>query len=285
VSYEKQVYKVTATQIETNFQGISELMSFYGFASKFSNSAIELNLMGVNHIDANLSAVIMALAHKLKYDFRNKVFVEIPNHMHIFFRNGLITHLSGKGNLEVYDNRESTIPLRAFDKEEDDNYCIYLKREFFNHRGLDNLSKTVKDNLQSHFSEVFINVGQHANPILPIYSCGQYFPDKKILKFTLIDLGSGFASKIKDKTAGKISDDKSAIIWATEGLNTTKNFSESGPGGLGLKEIKKYCVNNNGSLHICSGYGYVNMLKDTTMEHNLKTPLQGSIINLIFRNI
>lgn len=285
MQYNKQVYKISVPTIETNFQGIEELMKFYGFASQFTFASIELDLTSVNHIDANLSALIMALAHKLKHSNKIWIFILFPSHMNVFFRNGLISHLKGEGNLNIYgDNRESTIPLRAFDKDDDDNYCRYLKNEFLGHRGLDNLSRSIKDNLQSHFSEIFTNVALHANPLLPIYSCGQYFPEKNVLKFTLIDLGNGFLEKIGHKTNGNIKDDKSAIIWATQSLNTTKD-SNFGPGGLGLKELKKYCENNNGSFHICSGSGYVNMIGNKTVEYNLKTPLNGSLINLIFRNI
>jgi hypothetical protein len=286
VQSNKQVYKISVLTIETNFQGIDELIKFYGFASQFNYTSIELDLTSVNHIDANLSALIMALAHKLKHKNKNWIFIQFPPHMNVFFRNGLISHLKGEGNSNTYgDNRESTIPLKAFDKEEDDNYCRYLKSEFLGHRGLDYLTRTVKDNLQDHFLEVFINAVQHANPILPIYACGQYFPEKNILKFTLIDLGCGFLQKINEKTNGTVIDDKSAIVWATESLNTTKNKAVFGPGGTGLKNLKKYCALNNGSFHICSGNGYVNMIGDKTVEYNLKTPLQGSLINLIFRNI
>ena len=105
---DKQVYKINSTSIETNFQGIDELMKFYGFASQFSNTSIELDLTSVNHIDANLAAIMMALAHKLKHTCRNWVFIQFPSHMNVFFRNGLITHLQGKGNESAYgDNRES----------------------------------------------------------------------------------------------------------------------------------------------------------------------------------
>lgn len=286
MSNNKQFYKINALLIETNYQGIDELMKFYGFASQFTYASVELDLTSVNHIDANLSALIMALAHKLKHKNKNYIFIQFPSHMNVFFRNGLISHLKGDGNLNIYgDIRESTIPLKAFDKEDDDNYCRFLKSEFLGHRGLDNLTKTVKDNLQNHFLEVFINAVQHANPLFPLYACGQYFPEKNILKFTLIDLGCGFLQKINEKTNGAVNDDKSAIVWATESLNTTKNKAVSGPGGLGLKELKKYCSSNNGSFHICSGSGYVNMIGNKTIENNLKIPLQGSLINLIFRNI
>lgn len=111
------------------------------------------------------------------------------------------------------------------------------------------------------------------------------FPKKRILKFTLVDLGEGFLKKIFEKTNQEIKTDNSAIIWSTYDLNTTKDTAKFGPGGTGLKELKKYCEDNNGSLHICSNSGYVNFMKNHTMEHTLQHPMYGSFINLIFRNI
>lgn len=101
----------------------------------------------------------------------------------------------------------------------------------------------------------------------------------------MVDLGEGFYKKIALKTEGAVKSDKDAILWATYNLNTTKDVVTFGPGGTGLKEIKKYCANNNGSLHICSGSGFVNFICDKTVENNLKTPLNGSLVNLIFRKL
>jgi hypothetical protein len=100
-----------------------------------------------------------------------------------------------------------------------------------------------------------------------------------------VDLGVGFLKKISITTNGKVNNDRSAIIWATEGLNTTKDKIVFGPGGTGLKDLKSYCSANNGSFHICSGTGYVNMIGNKTLEHTLKTPFPGTIINIILRNI
>lgn len=127
-----------------------------------------------------------------------------------------------------------------------------------------------------------MNAIEHANIKHPIFACGQYFPEKNLLKFTLVDLGDGFLKKISIKTNGKINDYKSAIVWATTDTNTTR---DNNLGGTGLKDLKKYCDDNNGSLHICSGDGYVNFLKDKTFESKLKTPLDGSLINIILRKI
>lgn len=240
----------------------------------------------MNTLDANLGALLGAIAYKLKTENKVKVFLLLPDHMGVFFRNGLVAHLSGNGNENKYeDTRQSTIPLTSFSQDEDDKFSHYLKNDFFGHRGLDELTMAVKKNLRGHFEEVFVNVGLHANTTHPVFTCGQYYPETRVLKFTLVDLGEGFLKKISKQTNGSIAKDNEAIIWATEGLNTTKDIKTFGPGGMGLKELKRYCEDNNGSFHICSGANYVNFVKNQTYTYPLPEPLAGSMINLIFRGI
>lgn len=282
----QNIHTISSLSLETNHIGVGELMQFYSYAKTLSYTSVILNISPTNHVDANLSALILALSTRLQLDRKVRLFVELGDGKGVFFRNGLISHLQGNGNDNKYpDERESTIPLTTFSPDEDEKYCNYLRNDFFSHRGLDNVPRRIKDFLHNHYLEVFTNVGLHANTSLPVYTCGQYFPDKKQLKFTLIDLGDGFLKKIYKSTNGKVSDDKTAILWATEGINSTKDKNLYGPGGTGLKEIKKYCNENNGSLHICSGSGYVNMMGNKTFEYNLRTPFPGSIINIIMRNV
>lgn len=282
----KPTYTVILIELETNHIGVSEILKFYAFAKQYKYTSVQLNISRVNTMDANLSALVLAIAHKLKVENKVYVFVLLADHMNVFYRNGLISHLAGKGNANQYeDNRQSTIPLTSFSNTEDEKFCQYLRRDFFGNRGLENLSNTTKTNLSTHFEEIFVNVVLHANTGFPIFTCGQYFPEKRMLKFTLVDLGEGFLKKINQKTNGVVTTDNAAILWATYNLNTTKDVITFGPGGTGLKEIKKYCEKNKGSLHLCSGKGYVNFLKDKTMEHNLQQPFNGSLVNLIFRNI
>jgi hypothetical protein len=286
MSFRNSIYTIERLSLETDHIGVGELQKFYSSARTFSNCTITLNISPLNHVDANLSAMILAIAYKLRRERNLRLFIELGDGKGVFFRNGLISHLQGNGNINKYvDERKSTIPLSTYYPSQDEEYCQYLRSDFFSHRGLDNLSKTTKESLINHYIEVFSNVGMHAGTNHPVFTCGQFFPEKNVLKFSLIDLGVGFLKNIYEFTDGKITDDKSAIIWATEGINTTKNKSVYGPGGTGLKLIKKYCNENNGSLHICSGIGYVNMLNNKTLEYNLATPFPGSMINIIMRKI
>ena len=282
----KNLYTIKCLSLETDHFGVNEILKFYNYANRLSYASVNFNISPTNHVDANLSALILAITHKLQSERKVRLYLETGQGKGVFFRNGLISHLQGNGNNNKYfDDRRSTIQLTSFYPDKDEDYCNYIRYDFLNHRGLDNVPRKVKEALKSHYIEVFTNVGIHANTTYPVFTCGQYFPDKNVLKFTLIDLGQGFLKKIKIQTNGKISNDKSAIIWATEGINTNKDKNVFGPGGTGLKEIKAYCNKNNGSLHICSGSGYVNLMNNRTFEYNLTTPFPGSMINIILRKI
>lgn len=50
-------------------------------------------------VDANLSALILAIAHKLQAENKVSVFVLLGDHMGVFVRNGLINQSSAAGNI------------------------------------------------------------------------------------------------------------------------------------------------------------------------------------------
>ena len=278
--------KPGSNSIETNSIGIAEILSFYKKASSSPLSKVVYDLNGLTLFDGNLSAFLLAIIHRLKSLHRKYVFVEIPSHINVLFRNGLVAHLAGAGNNNKYeDDRKSTIPLKSFDLNEDENFSNYLQVDFFGHRGMDDISHSTKKNLRTQFIEVFNNVQIHSNAQHPMFACGQYFPQQGILKFTMADLNDGFLRKIQINTNGEITTDKGAIEWSLLSNNTTKDFTIYGPGGTGLKDLKKYCETNDGSLQIISGINMSTFVKGRIVNNRLESNYQGAVVNLIFRNL
>jgi hypothetical protein len=282
------VIKPACSFIETNSTGVAEILSFYNKACTCPNANITYNLTELSNFDANLSALLLAVIHKLKKDHRKYIFVEVPKHMNVLFRNGFVSHLSGKGNSNQYtDDRESTIPLRSFDMTDnaDEYFSSYIHKDFFGHRGLVSLTKTTKGNLCTQFVEIFNNVQIHSNTTYPMFSCGQYFPEQGMLKFTMVDLGDGFLKKIYSHTKGEVTTDTKAIEWALANTNTTKDFEVYGPGGTGLKDLKTYCEANNGSLQIASGSNMLTFVKGKIVDNRLPNAFKGALVNLVFRGL
>ena len=85
---------------------------------------------------------------------------------------------------------------------------------------------------------------------------------------------------------GAIKTDLEALRWSVTDNNSTKDVDLYGPGGTGLKELKNYCSENNGSFQICSGKGFLYVTNAGELStYQLEHSLSGSLINVIFRNI
>src|SRR5690606_24535019 len=125
------------------------------------------------------------------------------------------------------------------------------------------------------FLELFCNVQKHARTESPIFACGQFYPNMKRLCFTLVDMGVGYFQPIHEFTNRDVKTPSEAIMWALKG-NTTKVGT---PGGLGLKEIQKFCTESGSTFVIISGGAYWTnfQLFPTTVK-----PFCGTIVNVIF---
>jgi len=49
---EQKIFTIRQNSIETNSQGISELLNFFRWANNFANTKVTFNLSPVNHVDA-----------------------------------------------------------------------------------------------------------------------------------------------------------------------------------------------------------------------------------------
>lgn len=278
-------YSPSLLEIKTDKIGIEQLLDYYSFYSFRRQNGCKLDLTSIDSMDANLSAIVLALNRKLALQFGYYPKLTVGSGQGIFFRNGLISHINGDGNNNKYpDDRDSTVPLRTYGQNEYDDFERYIGVDFLKHRSVEHISHALKKDLKHHYLEIFTNVGLHANTSEAIFTCGQYFPAQSILKFTLVDIGDGFLPPINRATSGKITDSKTSIVWAATDFNSTKD-PQFGPGGSGLKELRTFCDKNNGSLQICSGDGYVTFIKGKAIEQKLKHKFPGAIVNVILRGI
>ena len=114
----------------------------------------------------------------------------------------------------------------------------------------------------------------HSRTRLGIFSCGQLFPRKGLLNFTVADLGVGIRQNIQDY-AGLDLAAEDAIVWATEENNTTRRGPI--PGGLGLKLLREFIELNGGCLQIVSVAGFWQTENGTVSTARLGHPFPGTV--------
>jgi hypothetical protein len=278
-------------RFDTTYEGYLSLTRFYQNCKKHQNCRIEIDLSLLNWIDANLCGLWLAMIRDLKAEnnldfniaslyyadkFKNEA------KFNILLRNGFIVALRGMDEIleEDWDDRKSTIGVRFFSVDECDNFVNYFESQFLNHRGC-NLLENDKEDLYMAYCELFANYEIHAHTQNPVYVCGQFYPQKKQLVFSMTDLGVGFLDNISMFTQGVINDPITSVEWALKKGNSTKTDAK---GGSGLSTIDEFCRQKNGNLHIITNgvYTEYNYQKNQRTYNYLPEIFKGTTVHLIF---
>jgi hypothetical protein len=272
-------------KISTDYSGYNQLSKFYHYCLTVDhNSTINIDFSNVSFFDGNLSALLLAIVYYLKKNYNHTFTTDanvIKERFEVLLRNGFIN--TGE---PVSDNRKSTVPIHAFDCNDKEGFYNYIETELLLHRGIpSSLINSLRDRIIEDLLEIFCNTNHHANTQDPFFVGGQFYPTKGLLKFTMVDLGSGFLPRIHQVTRGRVSTNLDSILWALEG-NSSKTVLDNCPGGLGLKGIYNYCKNNKGTLQIISNNGFWSSEYENTIferGRTLQTPFLGTTINLFFK--
>ena len=146
-------------------------------------------------------------------------------------------------------------------------------------RGLPIMPEQLLRNTRDSLYEIYNNVLEHSESQYGLFTCGQYFPAKERLKFTITDLGIGFQECVNKNLKLEVDmSSEQAIIWATDG-NTVKE----GAGGLGLKHIITFLKSNKGDLHIVSYDTYAIVISGKLTCRKLPKRFPGTSITVEIR--
>lgn len=254
------------------------LFSLYNAYKEFTPSDLLLDLSHVSFIDANLCATLDAIFYLLNKDAGHRFYIdprEIEEKFEIFIRNGFVRPNSKE--IKEIDSNDSAIRLTRFTCDSDVNFVNFLENSLFSNKAFKNMPR-IKSEILDHFCEIFSNIGLHARTKDPVFACGQFYPTKRILKFTLVDLGIGFFNPIRDFKGNEIKIPSDAIDWALKEGNTTKTDAT---GGSGLSRLKRYCQEKGHTFQIITdGVCWTNGTGALNYWEMEKFP--GTTINLEF---
>ena len=267
-------------ELITNSQGIKHILNWYHEAKKHHNSLIKTCCSNLDWIDANLAALWSALIHRLKKDNNNRFFSDenlLSKRFSILFRNGF-TAVDGNSQ----KHRGTFIQNASFGPADSEAFSNYIETELLGQQQMSKLPAALRGLLESNLYELYQNVFRHAGTNEPFFVCGQYFPKRKELVVSMVDLGQTFLPPIFRTTQGKISTQRDAIDWALQGNSELGNEG----GGLALKCINDYFGKTGHCLQIVTG----NAFWDSSCIGSLLGPhrelvaeLPGTMVNLIFQ--
>ncbi|MDD4556239.1 MAG: hypothetical protein PHE89_02775 [Alphaproteobacteria bacterium] len=237
-------------RINLDYRSINHLISLDNELQKMMLTNIEIDITKTSFFEASLCSIFSAILRRsiekngLNISFRHNN----NNVMKLLNKNGFF----GK----VQDVNGTIIPLKKFDKNENENFLKYVSEHLKAETNKFPFTKDIADEIRINLGEIFSNCEIHTQT-KQVYTCGQLFPNVHEFSFSLTDTGEGIPNLVSQKKG--IEDPIEAIKWALDKGNTTKTDNI---GGLGLKRLKDSILKRNGTLIIISNNVYYDAIND-----------------------
>ncbi len=139
------------------------------------------------------------------------------------------------------------------------------------------MSSALKKKITESIYEIFINAQIHSETDF-IYICGQFFPKKNNIEFTITDTGIGFKNRVNGRFKTNLSSVQ-AIKWAiNDGHSTKLGIS----GGIGLAILKDFVIKNKGKIQIISNDGFYQLDAEGEQTGHFSGSFPGTIVNMHF---
>lgn len=271
-------YKIRMPSINCDFSG-------YSFLSKLqeeicNNKKISSLVVVFPHncfIEANLFSVLGAILPspvKVNFDFHKGLF-NSARMRGVLERNGFLNYY---GSEYQHNCSDTTIQYKIFKRYDLENFAQYIATDIFKIGAFPKMSSAAQKRMIECILEIFSNSIDHGQTE-KIFICGQYYPNKGFLKFTLVDLGITIKTNIfqcmKLDFTGV-----AAIKWAISDNNTTRQGNT--PGGLGLKILRNFLKKNGGSIQIISNDGFWEESSKGEDSKALEVPFKGTVVTVSF---
>jgi hypothetical protein len=267
--------KIALHQVRHDQTGFEALVQVHAQTKDCRLTRIVIDMAATDWLDADMCAAFGAILSLLGSRLNTIELANIPQGLEkILSKNGF---LSNYGRANLPDTWGTTIPYQRFNVKDDRYFAEYIEREFVNRPEMPRMSHGLIKKFRESVYEIFSNAVLHSGTKLGIFSCGQFFPKRHRLDFSVTDLGIGIRQNVQDRAGLNLPAEK-AIVWATEGRNTTRRGSI--PGGLGLKLLKEFVGLNGGRLQIVSDAGYWCLQKDQVRMARLGMPFPGTAVSL-----
>jgi hypothetical protein len=262
--------------IRSDFDGYKFLAGMSQQIAPLRNEGIALDFANVTWFEANLCAALGAIVSNAEDNLNLTVILNLrPEVRDILERNDFMAYYTG---WKRTDGKSTVIAFKKFKVSDESSFRNYLDNDLLALPDLPRMSSMARKKILESIFEIFNNAVIHAG-CRHIFSCGQYFPNRKELKFTVVDLGTTIASNVQ-KFLSKRMEGHEAIGWAVEEGTTTKTGAI--PGGLGLSIIRSFLELNGGDIQIVSANGYWKEQKNRIEMNRFPVEFPGTIVNLEF---
>jgi hypothetical protein len=262
------------SNIDNDLPGYQQLAQLYHQHKNTQFSLIEVDMH--RWFSANLTAALGGILDKLSLGSFNQIrFTHLdPNIRTILEKNNFLAYY---GYPNTPDSHHTTIKYMKLKPSDGQFFNHYVVHQLLSRPELPLLSLALREKITEAIYEIFVNAQMHSNTEF-IYTCGQFYPKKNRLEFTITDTGIGFMDKVNQRFSTNLSAIE-AIKWAVQDRHTTK---QNVTGGIGLALLRDFVKLNKGRMQIVSGQGYYEYGAAGEIARSMAYPFPGATINLQF---
>jgi len=267
--------KFSLPEIHHDQAGFEALIRLHAQTKDCLFDDIDIDMGATTWFDADMCAAFGAILYRLGENLNTVRLAGTRSSVeNILSKNGFLSHY---GRENIPDRRGTTILYHRFDVKDDRYFADYIESELMHRSEIPPMSSGLLKKIRESIFEIFSNAVLHSRTEQGIFSCGQFFPTRHQLDFSVADLGIGIRRNVKENIGLDLAPE-AAIAWATEGRNTTKRGRI--PGGLGLKLLGEFIDLNGGRIQIVSDAGYWRREKGKTVATQLSHPFPGTVVSL-----
>lgn len=261
--------------IENTRQGFEALAGLAKAGAGLMGERVVVDFSRCTFFAANMSATLGAVLARIEDDFNDIEVVGLRADIKKILRKNEL--LTAYGETALTDSNGTTLPFRRIQLSDGVRFEGYIKRHFRG-KGIPRLTPSLQANLNRELFELFENAVGHSKSTSGVCVCGQYFPNKKRLDFTISDAGIGIRQNVRRHLQDPKLSSVDAIRWALQEGNSTKSGAQ--PGGLGLKLLKEFISLNQGRIQIVSRFGFFELANGKESFKKLTADLPGTTINI-----
>ena len=266
--------KFNLINIDTSFESYQQLINLYNENKDRQFETIEISFQ--QWFAPNLSSALGGVMDKLLGDLNTIRFNDIsPNILTTIQKNDFLSHF---GYQRVTDINNTTIRYLKLKPSDGRYFHRYVLKELLDRPELSIMSSALKRKIAESIYEMFVNAQIHSESDF-IYTCGQFFPTKHTIEFTITDTGVGFRKRVNSRFEKKLSSVQ-AIEWAMKDGHSTKQGIS---GGIGLAILKEFVILNKGKIQIISDDGFYQLDPNGVQTRLFSGSFPGTIINMEFK--
>lgn len=267
--------KINLGTIRSNCSGFNAIADIADNTKDVWLDSIELDLTSCSFFEAHMVAPLYAVISRLRDDLNDVSIVNVPEEVSTILQKNKF--LSVFNRPELTDTNQTTLPFKILKLTAGDQFNDYLDT-YMRGRGIPTMSKALTKRFRQSLFEIFLNANIHSQSKAGVFVCGQFYPHKHRLDFTIADAGVGIRENVRRYTGKKKLNSCKAIEWAMTEGNTTKIGNQ--PGGLGLKLIKEFIQMNGGKIQVVSRFGYYELSANGESIQKLNSDFPGTCLNI-----